>query len=152
MSSSGIAEAAQSGFASARAYDAHRPSYPAEAVEKLLQNLGLTGVKGAKIVDLAAGTGKFTEILSRRPEEFDIVAVEPHDGMRTQLEQKQLPRLSVVKGTAGNMSEIPDQTFAAVVAAQVSLDELTLKQTSDLLSSHFIGMSGLSRVRKSIND
>ncbi|KAJ9606399.1 hypothetical protein H2200_009360 [Cladophialophora chaetospira] len=118
MSKSNIAQAAQSGFAPAAAYDTHRPTYPAEAVEQLLQNLEVSGVKGAKIADLAAGTGKFTEILASRPEEFELVGIEPHDGMRGQLEQKNLPRVRVVKGTADSMSDVADESLDAVVAAQ----------------------------------
>ena len=121
MSQSNISQAAQSGFAPAAEYDAHRPTYPAEAVEQLLQYLEVSGVKGAKVADLAAGTGKFTEILARRPEQYEVVAIEPHDGMRGQLERKNLPRVQVVKGTADSMSDIPDESFDALVAAQVSV-------------------------------
>ncbi|EHY51992.1 hypothetical protein HRR83_003443 [Exophiala dermatitidis] len=118
MSDSQIAKVAEVGFASASAYDAYRPTYPAEAVERLLQGCGMAGVKGAKIADLAAGTGKFTEILARRPEEYDIVAIEPHDAMREELQKKALPRVKVVKGTADNMPEIPDESVACVIPSQ----------------------------------
>ncbi len=120
MKSAEISDVARTGFAAADAYDAHRPSYPAEAVEQFLRGLEIAGVRAAKVADLAAGTGKFTEILAARPEEYDIVAIEPHDGMRAQLEQKHLPRVRVVRGTADDMSDIPDGSLAAVVAAQVS--------------------------------
>ena len=120
MSRSGIAAAAQSGFAPAAAYDAHRPSYPEEAVEKLLQALEVSGVKRAKVADLGAGTGKFTEILTRRTEEYEIIAIEPHDGMRSELERKKLPSVRVVNGAAHNLSGIPDESFDALVASQVS--------------------------------
>lgn len=113
-----LPEAAQTGFAAAAAYDAHRPSYPQEAVEQLLQALEIVGVTGAKVADLAAGTGKFTEILAARPEQYDIVAIEPHDGMREQLEQKGLSRTTVVKGTADNLAGIPAGSLAAIIAAQ----------------------------------
>ena len=121
MAPSDFSQIAQSGFASAAAYDAHRPTYPEEAVEPFLQYLEVAGIKGAKVADLAAGTGKFTEILAKRAEQYEVVAIEPHDGMRAQLEQKGLPRVQVVKGTADNMPNIPDESFVAVVAAQVSL-------------------------------
>jgi trans-aconitate methyltransferase len=120
MAKTDIAEAAQSGFAPAAAYDAYRPTYPEEAVDRLLQALDVSGVNNAKVADLAAGTGKFTEILARRPEGYDIVAIEPHDGMRDQLVQKNLPRTRVVKGTADHMFEIASESFDALVAAQVS--------------------------------
>jgi ubiquinone/menaquinone biosynthesis C-methylase UbiE len=125
MKSKEISGAAQAGFAAADAYDAHRPSYPDEAVEQFLRGLEIAGVKGAKVADLAAGTGKFTEILARRPEEYDIVAIEPHDGMRAQLQQKGLPRVRVIPGTGDDLSEIPDEGLAAVVAAQVSTQSVS---------------------------
>ena len=121
MKKSEIPEAAQSGFAPAAAYDAHRPSYPEEAVQQLLEVLEIAGVRGAKVADLAAGTGKFTQVLASRAEEYDIIAIEPQDDMRQQLEQKDLPRVKVVKGTADNMAGTADESLACVIAAQVSL-------------------------------
>ncbi|OAG45414.1 hypothetical protein AYO21_00048 [Fonsecaea monophora] len=118
MKHSEIAEPAQSGFAPAAAYDAHRPTYPDEAVQRLLEACEVAGVEGAKIADLAAGTGKFTEILARRPEEYDIVAIEPHDGMRAQLEQKHLAHVRVLKGTADNMPGIANESLACLIASQ----------------------------------
>ncbi|KAK5951727.1 hypothetical protein OHC33_007406 [Knufia fluminis] len=113
-----IASVAQTGFASSTAYDTHRPSYPPEAVNRLIQLLEIEGQNGVKVLDLAAGTGKFTQLLSARPEPYEIIAVEPHDGMRKELEDKQLKNVTVRKGTAENLEGIPDQEFSAVVAAQ----------------------------------
>ena len=39
---------------------------------------GVSDMHGTRIVDLAAGTGKLTELLAARDEEFDILAVEPY--------------------------------------------------------------------------
>ena len=119
MASSGLKPEAQTGFAAADAYDAHRPTFTPDAVETLLKKLEVAGVDGARVADLAAGTGKFTEILSARPENFEIVAIEPHDAMREQLSRKQLRGVSVVKGAAEDLSELEDGSFAALVAAQV---------------------------------
>ena len=119
MTSARIRPEAQTGFAAAAAYDAGRPTYRAEAVDLLLGKLDLAGVQGAKILDLAAGTGKFTEALSARPEEYEIVAVEPHDDMRQQLSDKKLHRVTVVDGSAEDLEHISDGTFAAVLVAQV---------------------------------
>lgn len=118
MSDSRIPSAAQVGFADAASYDKHRPSYPAEAVEALLKNLQIAGEKGAKIVDLAAGTGKFTELLVSRPEEYEILAVEPHNGMRGELERKQLPRVTSLEGTATKIP-VESKTADAIIIAQV---------------------------------
>ena len=119
MASSALKTEAQTGFAAADAYDAHRPTFTQEVVEELLTNLEVSGVKGAKIADLAAGTGKFTEILCSRPENFQIVAIEPHDAMRKQLSGKNLENVTVVKGTAEDLSELGDGSFAALTVAQV---------------------------------
>ena len=119
MAASGLKHEAQTGFAAAAAYDTYRPTYPPKAVDELLRKLEVEGVEGARIADLAAGTGKFTELLSARPEKFQIVAIEPHDDMRAQLEQKKLRGVTVVKGTAEDLSQLTDGAFAAVVAAQV---------------------------------
>jgi hypothetical protein len=58
MSVSGIRPEAQVGFAAAEAYDAGRPAYPSEAVDQLLQHMQVAGVQGAKILEIAAGTGQ----------------------------------------------------------------------------------------------
>lgn len=116
---SSIPEASQKGFANASSYDAHRPSYPLSAFRSLLQNLHIENVTGAKIVDLAAGTGKLTELLANREEGYKIIAVEPNDAMRAELERKQLKGVDVIKGEAKKM-EVESQTVDAVIVAQVS--------------------------------
>ena len=58
----------------------HFSGYPPESVNKLLSHLGLANQEKARIVELGSGTGKFTELLVARPEKFEVVAVEPHEG------------------------------------------------------------------------
>ena len=113
-----IPEASTKGFANASSYDAHRPSYPLSAFSSLLQNLHIEGFMGAKVVDLAAGTGKFTELLASREEGYEIIAVEPNDAMRGELERKGLKGVKAVSGEASKMG-IESQTIDAVVVAQV---------------------------------
>jgi ubiquinone/menaquinone biosynthesis C-methylase UbiE len=110
-----LAPSAQSGFADGASYDAHRPSYPSTSVTTLLSNLKVAS--GARILDLAAGTGKFTVLLAARPENYSIVAVEPHDGMRTTLAEKSLPRVEVKKGFATAIP-LADGAVDAVIVAQ----------------------------------
>lgn len=119
MSSTSINQVALSGFAASSAYDTHRPSYPPEAVDQLLSALKMARIQSMSVADLAAGTGKFTELLAARPEQYSIVAIEPHEDMRAELERKQLQGVKVVKGTAEDMSEIVDGTFDALIASQV---------------------------------
>ncbi|KAF4124033.1 tRNA G46 methylase TrmB [Geosmithia morbida] len=113
-----IHDSATVGFHNATAYDAHRPSYPPQAVDQLLTNVGVDGSRGARVVDLAAGTGKMTELLAARPEEFDVVAVEPHAEMRATLEAKKLPRVEIQAGTADSIPGVADGSVDAVVVAQ----------------------------------
>lgn len=113
-----LPSAAAQGFQDASAYDAHRPSYPPTAVEKFLANLKVAGQKpDTKIVELAAGTGKFTELLAQRPERFLVKAIEPHAGMRGKLVDKDLPAVEVVDGTAENMP-VNAEWGDACIAAQ----------------------------------
>lgn len=119
MASSFLRNEAQSGFAAAAAYDAGRPAYSPEVVDQLLERLSLKGVQHAKVLDLAAGTGKFTEALCSRPEQFNIVAIEPHNDMREQLSRKALDRVTVLNGSAEHMDGVEDGPFDGVIAAQV---------------------------------
>ena len=111
-------EATKTGFAASTSYDLYRPSYPEAAVENLLRALNITDMHGARVLDLGAGTGKFTQMLVDRDEAFEVVAVEPHTDMRAELVRKALPRVTVVEGTAEKM-DVEDQWADAVIVAQV---------------------------------
>lgn len=113
-----IHEVATTGFDNATSYDKHRPSYSPSAVQILLENLGVANSPGARIVDLAAGTGKFTEALALREEGFDVLAVEPHESMRKTLEAKKLKGVASRTGTAESM-DVEDGWADAVIVAQV---------------------------------
>ncbi|KAK2797012.1 hypothetical protein FQN51_008873 [Onygenales sp. PD_10] len=112
-----LAAVAQSGFSNASSYDQHRPSYPPQAVSQLLSHLNVAGKQGAKVIDLAAGTGKFTESLARREEGYEIFAVEPHDDMRGELERKKLANVVTIKGHADDIP-VEAGSIDAVVVAQ----------------------------------
>jgi len=118
MTAPRLSEKAINGFAEAALYDAHRPSYPPEAVVSLLVAAAVSEMPSARIIDLAAGTGKLTELLAARDEQFDILAVEPHEGMRDQLVRKELKNVRVADGLS---TSIPaeDESVDAVFAAQV---------------------------------
>lgn len=113
-----LADVAITGFAAASSYDLYRPSYPAKAVQQLLARLNIAGGQGARILDLAAGTGKFTQLLAEREERFEIVAVEPHEGMRSELEKKGLRNVTVIEGDARRVP-LEDGSVDAVIVAQV---------------------------------
>src|SRR5688572_22500545 len=64
----------------AQVYDQVRPSYPAQAVAWALAPLG---AGQHRVVDIGAGTGIMTRVIASLGHE--VVAVEPDDGMRTQM-------------------------------------------------------------------
>lgn len=126
---------AQSGFAKASDYDAHRPSFPSASVDNLLENVRVRGKKGATVVDLAAGTGKFTELLAKRDEGFRVIAVEPHPDMRGVLEKKQLDGVQVMEGISTSIP-LPDDSVDAVIAAQVSRRTKNHTPVTKLIHAH----------------
>jgi SAM-dependent methyltransferase len=108
-----IHEQASIGFErAADAYERGRPEYPAAAVEHLIKTLNIG--RDTRIVELGAGTGKFTRRLV--PTGAEILAVEPVDAMRRKLSHL-LPGLNVVDGTAEAIP-LPDASADAVVVAQ----------------------------------
>ncbi len=93
----------------AGAYQRARPSYPAAAVEWALE-----AAPGRRVVDLAAGTGKLTEVLVAGG--ADVVAVEPLANMRAELERA-LPSVRALAGSAERIP-LPDGSADAVVVGQ----------------------------------
>jgi ubiquinone/menaquinone biosynthesis C-methylase UbiE len=110
---SGLHPTAQAGFsASAEVYERARPGYPEEAVGWVAERLGIG--PGRDVLDLAAGTGKLTRQLV--PFGARIVAVEPIDAMRTELERA-VPGVKALTGTAEAIP-LPDGSVDAVTCAQ----------------------------------
>lgn len=104
---------AAAGFSvAAGAYERGRPGYPDEAVAWLVGRLGLR--PGRTVLDLAAGTGKLTRQLVETG--VEVVAVEPVDEMRAELEAA----VSSVRSLAGSAEAIPlpDGSIDAVTVAQ----------------------------------
>ncbi len=108
-----ISDVAAAGFgAGAEAYERGRPSYPEDLVAFVADRLALG--PGRRVVDLAAGTGKFTRLLV--PTGAEVVAVEPVDAMRAQLAVA-CPGVEVCEGTA-----------EATGLAEASVDAMTVAQ------------------------
>jgi ubiquinone/menaquinone biosynthesis C-methylase UbiE len=103
------AEQARSFDRVADVYQKARPSYPAAAVEWVLE-----AAPGLRVVDLAAGTGKLTEVLVAAG--ADVTAVEPLANMRAELERA-LPSVRAIDGTAERMP-LPDASADAVFVGQ----------------------------------
>jgi SAM-dependent methyltransferase len=96
----------------AEAYDRGRPDYPASVVEHLLRVLKVSAQ--SCVVELGAGTGKFTNSLAATGAR--IIAVEPVVSMRARLAER-LPHVQVVDATA-EATSLPAASVDAVVAAQ----------------------------------
>lgn len=94
--------------AAAEAYQRGRPPYPASAVEWAVPR------EARRVLDLGAGTGKFTQLLVDA--KLDVIAVEPSEPMREQLAAA-VPGAAV---RAGSAEAIPlgDASVDAVVVAQ----------------------------------
>ena len=108
-----IHEAARQGFSKESAsYERGRPEYPDGLLGWLADSLGAR--PGAQVVDLGAGTGKFTRHLARTG--ADVVAVEPVDAMRERLALAS-PGIRALAGTAESMP-LEDRSVDAVACAQ----------------------------------
>ncbi len=113
MNPSTVHEVAATGFgAEAAAYERARPSYPPDAVAWLVDALRVE--PGRVVLDLAAGTGKFTRLLA--PTGATLIAVEPVDGMRAVLEAALPEVLSLA--AAAEALPLRHGSLDAIVVAQ----------------------------------
>jgi SAM-dependent methyltransferase len=104
---------ATQGFATAAAtYVRGRPDYPPQVQQWLMKDLQIG--PGRTVVDLGAGTGKFTKLLASTG--AAVIAVEPVDAMRAQLAES-LPGVTALAGTAQQMP-LPNASVDCVVCAQ----------------------------------
>jgi ubiquinone/menaquinone biosynthesis C-methylase UbiE len=92
----------------AGAYERGRPGYPDEAVTWLV------GEQPRDVVDLGAGTGKFTRALAAHGHR--VVAIEPLEEMRAQLADA-VPGVRVLPGSAESMP-LDDASADVVTSAQ----------------------------------
>lgn len=109
----GIHASAQQGFSTqAVTYAQGRPDYPRHLTGWLGDTLGVTAQ--STVIDLGAGTGKFTRLLSSLAP--TLIAVEPVAAMGAQL-SKLLPDVRLVSGTAETIP-LESAVADAVVCAQ----------------------------------
>ncbi|MFG3054370.1 class I SAM-dependent methyltransferase [Kitasatospora sp. NPDC048239] len=94
-------------------YDRGRPSYPDELFDELERLAGRT-LKGARVLDVGAGTGIATRLLAARGAE--VIGVEPSPGMGAQYLASS-PGLPLVKGT-GDELPFHDHSADLVTYAQ----------------------------------
>jgi SAM-dependent methyltransferase len=111
-----IHASAEEGYAAVGAdYEQGRPEYAPDAVAYLLQRLGVARSGDSKrVIDLAAGTGKFTRALIAAG--VTPIAIEPVAHMRDTL-ARQTPNVHIYAGSAESM-ELPDHSVDAVTVAQ----------------------------------
>jgi 2-polyprenyl-3-methyl-5-hydroxy-6-metoxy-1,4-benzoquinol methylase len=76
----------------AAGYDAARPSYPAAFADRLAAR-----APGRQLVEIGAGTGKATEVLSRAG--FAIIAIEPGANLAAALRGKRLANVTIEQTT-----------------------------------------------------
>lgn len=98
----------------AKLYDDSRPSYPRAAVEWMVGSSAEQQGEPIRVLDLAAGTGKLTEVIDRAG--FEAVAVEPDVEMSALIGAK-LPHVRVIEGRDTNIP-LPDANVCAVLVAQ----------------------------------
>jgi SAM-dependent methyltransferase len=107
-----VHEVAEEGFGKeAATYERVRPSYPPDAVAWLADGLGLQ--PGRTVLDLAAGTGKFTRLLV--PFGATVLAAEPVDGMRRGFVAA-VPGIPMVAAVAEALPVAPESLHAVTVA------------------------------------
>jgi SAM-dependent methyltransferase len=108
-----IHPAAAAGFeAAVDVYERARPGYPQEVVDHVVRVLRIR--PSSRVVELGAGTGKFTRLLE--PSGATLVALEPVATMRSELRARS-PSVQVTAGTAEDIP-LDDGCADAVVAAQ----------------------------------
>jgi ubiquinone/menaquinone biosynthesis C-methylase UbiE len=93
-------------------YERARPPYIEAAVDWALERLSVG--TAARVLDLAAGTGKLTRQLADRG--LDVVAVEPGDDMRAVL-GRSLPHVEALAGRAEEIP-LPDASVDAITVGQ----------------------------------
>ncbi|EWM14508.1 class I SAM-dependent methyltransferase [Kutzneria sp. 744] len=92
-------------------YAEHRPDYPVDAVRWALEPVT---ADRPKVLDLAAGTGKLTAVITGLG--LEVVAVEPDDAMRGELAVL-MPEVTAMAGTAEQIP-LPDASVDAVLVGQ----------------------------------
>ena len=110
---SDVHSAAAAGYAQgAETYARGRPGFPPAALEWLVNDLQIG--PGKTVVELGAGTGKFTQLLMQT--KADVIAVEPVAAMLARL-SADFPAVRTLRASARNLP-LADASVDAVICAQ----------------------------------
>lgn len=93
-------------------YDKYRPGYIEDAVNKVIEVCKLS--KSSTVVEVAAGTGKFTNELVQRPG-AKIIAVEPSKGMIDTF-RKNFPDIEAIQASSYSIPLATGSADAIIVA------------------------------------
>lgn len=96
-------------------YDKFRPSFNSAIVDQFLADLNLADAPDKRILELAAGTGKFTRSLVDR-KYTNLVIVEPSEGMLKTF-RSNFPEIETHQGTSYKIP-LKDASVDAVIVAQ----------------------------------
>lgn len=96
-------------------YVKYRPSYPVEVIDLISSRFGLPD--GSTVGDIGSGTGIFSALLLDAG--FEVIAVEPNEGMRAAAEGwlSSRPLFGSVDATA-EATTLPDRSLDLIVATQ----------------------------------
>ena len=109
-----IHESAAKGFErGADDYEKGRPGYPTEAIETLARECGID--ERTTVLDLGAGTGKFTRRLFEHTP--NVIGVEPVEAMRAAY-ARNFPGEPILDGTAEDVPGVLEQSVDVVTVAQ----------------------------------
>ena len=98
--------------AEAANYEAGRPEYPFEAVAWMLASMP---PGSRRVVDIGAGTGKLTRVLTQAPG-AEVIAVDPDPAMLDAL-RRSVPGIPTFEGSAESLP-LPDASIDAAVLGQ----------------------------------
>lgn len=121
--SSDVDECVRKGFSSASNYEQIRQEYPIEAVEFLLQKLGLHTASTSRadqvtVLELGSGTGKFTRVMLEvlKGKNVRVIASDPLENMCEHFKLL-LPDTEIIQCRAEDI-KLPDASVDVVIASQ----------------------------------